>query len=214
MQGIETAQGRGAHLRPAQQQMLEALADQRHVAEQAGAHRHRPVGQLVPGQQAAGEIGDEGQPQQAQAQQPVEAARRVESRRVEDTQQMQPGHDQQQIGAPVMQVADQLAECHLGLEMDDAQVGFRRVGPVDEHQQHTRDDLYGQQQQRRPAQAESVGKAQRPRVHPRWMQMQVRSFRPRFMRARSSRGVEVMSAPPQSLSVDRQLTGAFSLPHP
>ena len=48
----------------AQQQELDLLADQRRVAGDRGADRDRPEGQLVPGQQVAGEAQEQRQQKQ------------------------------------------------------------------------------------------------------------------------------------------------------
>ena len=55
VQRVEAQQRVLPDLRPADQQVLGLAADERDVVHEAGADRDRPVRQLVPGQQVAGE---------------------------------------------------------------------------------------------------------------------------------------------------------------
>ena len=98
MHRIEVEQGVRAHFRAAQRETRQPLADQRHIADNAGADRDGPVGQLVPGQQVTGEVRTQDQDQHGNTQQPVEFAWRTVGTGQEDADEMQHRDHHQQVG--------------------------------------------------------------------------------------------------------------------
>ncbi len=75
-------------------------------------------------------------------------------------QQVQHGQDQQQVAAPVVQVADKLPHPDFRFHPVDAGIGRFRGGRVDEQQQYAGHHQHQEQQNRQPAQAEAVRQRQ------------------------------------------------------
>ena len=156
VQGVEADQRGATDLRTTAEHRLQPAADAGKVADHAGADGDRPVRQLVPGQQVAGEVGDEHEQKQQQSDDPVETPRSVEAAGEED-----PQHVQQHDDAPVVDCPYQPAEQDLLLHDGDRVVGPRRRGLVDEHHQDAGRHQQQDQDHRRPAETEGVGVADR-----------------------------------------------------
>ena len=111
-------------------QLTEPVADERHIVDDAGADGDRPEGELIPGQKIAREVCGDHQQKHGDADQPVEFARRTIRARGKDADKMKHRHDDQQVGAPMMQVADEFAEPDVGVDFENIEVGLRRGGRV------------------------------------------------------------------------------------
>ena len=74
---------------------------------------HRPVGQLIPGKQIAGEIGAKHKEQQKQTNDPVDATPRIESPGENDPYHVQQDDADEKIGTPVMDISDPESEGRL-----------------------------------------------------------------------------------------------------
>ena len=83
----------------------------------------------------------------------------------EDPQQVEHGDDQQQVAAPVVDVADELPEHHLVPEGLDRRVGRLLGRLVDEQQEDAGRHQQEYQHHGRPAQAKGPVQAQRRHRH-------------------------------------------------
>jgi hypothetical protein len=126
VQHVEVHQGRRSGLRPAQHPGLEHAADARQVIQHRRTDRHGPESDLVPRQQIAGEIRQQHAGEQGDADQPVQAPRGIDRAGVEHAQQVEKRGQHQQVAAPAMEIADQLAERYLRLQVEDRIVGAVR----------------------------------------------------------------------------------------
>jgi hypothetical protein len=77
VQRVEPDQGRLADLAASQQELLRGAADPGDVVQQVRRHAHRPEGELVPGQQVAGERKPQGEQEQDDPDVPVEFSPKV-----------------------------------------------------------------------------------------------------------------------------------------
>ena len=90
------------------------LPSEGHVVDEVGADGDRPVAQLVPRQEVAGEGQAEREHQQDDADDPVELARLLVGTRVERPHQVEDDGEHHEVGRPPVHVADQLAEADAG----------------------------------------------------------------------------------------------------
>ena len=137
VEGVEDHQCCTADLGTAARHPLQPPPDPGDIAEHADADGHRPVGELVPRQQVAGEVGRENKGQQRQADHPVEAARAVPAAGEEDPQHVGEDHRDQDVGAPVVDIAHQTAEEIRAFEPGHGLVGQIRRGLVDQNHQQS-----------------------------------------------------------------------------
>ena len=164
---VEPQQRVLADLDPTQQQQLGRGVEQRRVAGHVGADRDRPVRDLVPRQQVAGEAEQDGQVQEHDAHDPVELARRLVGPVVEDPHHVQEHEEHHQVGGPPVDVAGQQAERHPALDVQDVRVRLRLRRDVEEHQVHAGHGEHEEQEEAQAAQAERVGELDRvlPNAH-------------------------------------------------
>src|SRR6266542_2089481 len=145
------------------------VPDHRRVAHHRGADRDRPDGELVPGQQVAGERQQQGEQQQHHADHPVELARRLVGAVVEDPGHVQEHREDHQVGGPSVHISHELAEEHRGRQRLHVVVGelLTQAGrwPVEEHQEDAGDGEQDEQEEGQPAQAERVGQLEAVPLH-------------------------------------------------
>src|SRR5713101_8699332 len=137
VQDVEAQQGRRPHHRARRQESARIVA-RRHaqlrpegplVAEQGrrarhvGADGHRPDGELVPGQQVAGEGEQERQREEVDADHPVELARRLVAAGHEDPEHVQPDEDDHAVRRPAVHVAHDHPEGDVEIEVLHVPVG-------------------------------------------------------------------------------------------
>ena len=105
------------------------------------------------------------QQQHGHAQDPVQLARRAVPAGEEDAQQVQHCRHHQQVGRPVMDVAQQVAKPGIGAQRQDIQVGLLGAGGIVHLQEDAGDGQDGHQQRRQTAQPPGVGPFQRGDRH-------------------------------------------------
>ena len=160
VQRVEAQQRVLADLGATDQQVLQLAADQRDVVHEIRADRDRPVRQLVPGQQVAGEREREREQQQHHADHPVELARLLVGAGVEHAHEMQRDDEHHEVRRPAVHVPDQLPEAHAGLQV--LHVAVRRADRrrVHEHQVDAGDEQDAEEHRRDEAEPERVAHAQ------------------------------------------------------
>ena len=137
----EARQGVVAVFRPADDHFLLEFANHGHVASDVRRHLRGVIALLVPRQQIAGQAQAEDDAHQAQAEPPVDFARRQMGPRDDDLQHVHAHQHDHCLRAEVMQAADEPAEIHLVLDEVNAVPGLRVAGAVRRHQQHAGDEL-------------------------------------------------------------------------
>ena len=142
------------------------------VGGDVGAHRDRPEGELVPGQQVAREGQGEGEQEQHDAHDPVELPRGFVRAGPEDPAHVQEDDDDHGVGRPAVHVAQDDAEGHDELEVLHAAVGFRRVGHVVEHQREAGHGQHREEDGGDEAQAQGVARTKAVPAHPRRVDVQ------------------------------------------
>ena len=130
--------------RIADQEPLHRFADARQTARDVGRHLRGEEALLIPGQQIAGEAEAERRAQQADAEPPVDLARRQMRARDHHLQHVQGKQHDHRLRAEMMQAADQPAEVHLVLDEVDRPPRRDVAGRIGGHQQHAGDDLDGE----------------------------------------------------------------------
>ncbi len=134
------------------------------VARQVRPHRDRPDGQLIPGQEVAGEGQAEGQEQQDHPDHPVELPGRLVRAGVEHPGHVEGHREHHEVGPPSMDVPDQVAEDHAVSDVQHVRVrgggADVRGGAVEEHQVDAGHRQQDEQEERQSAQAERVGQLQ------------------------------------------------------
>ena len=159
--GVKVGQSSRSDLGPALNQPLEPEPDPGNVFQHAGADGDRPEGKLVPGQQIPGEIGEKHDEKKTGTDDPVELAGRVKGSREEHTEQMQKGHKDEGIRAPVVNVPDQPSEQDIPLKMKDGLIGLFRNGLVNELQENARPQKQENQHNRHAPQPPGEGPSKR-----------------------------------------------------
>src|SRR3990172_1446174 len=119
VEDIEPQQRVLADLEAAEQEDLAGDVEQGGVARHVRADRDRPVGDLVPRQQVAGERQHDREEQQDDADDPVELARRLVGAVVEDPHHVQEDEEHHEVGAPAMDVPGEQPEGDLRLDAQD-----------------------------------------------------------------------------------------------
>jgi hypothetical protein len=161
--GVESKkepQGLRAQVVSGHQNVLQGRPDPGQIGQHAGGHRHRPVGQLIPGQQITGEVGQQDDAQLTQADDPVELPGGMKGAREKDPQQVKEDHQHQQVGAPVMQVAHQAAEGHGRHQRLYGGIGRYRRRLINEFEKNAGDQLHHDQHNCRATQTPRQGEAQ------------------------------------------------------
>ena len=120
---------------------------------------------MVPGQQIAGKVEKQHQQQERDADQPVERAPLFESAGEKDADQVEAGGDDQQVGRPVMDGANERAKGDPALQQLDADIGSLDGGLVAEHEHHAGGGEHEGEQGRDAAQTPGGAKAQRRGRH-------------------------------------------------
>ena len=159
MQSIEAGQRLLPHFRPAQQEGFGRRPQPWRVTRHARTHRNRPKSQLVPGQQVTGKAGAQRQQQQKDAHDPVEFPRRFVGPRVKDPRHVQHHHQHHKVRPPAVQVAQQLAEGHLGLQNNNIRISPFDRGCVIEHQQQPGQRQLHKRHHRHHTQPKGIGRA-------------------------------------------------------
>ena len=167
----KVAQGGWPDLGAAQNDLLKPAADDGDVFQHADADDGGPIGQLIPGEQISGKVGCQHEDQQTEPDNPVYLSGRVKAAGKKYPQTMQAGHNDQEIGAPEMQVADQLAEQKAFLKVRYRRIGLGGHGPVGELQQDAGEQLEAQKNGRHAAQTPGQCKSQGFFSHPAWPEM-------------------------------------------
>ncbi len=157
VEGVEENQGRGAEFGARARHLLQPPADPRYVAEHAGTDCYRPVGELVPGQKIPREIGGQHTGQERHTDHPVELAGAVKAAGEEDPQHMGDRDRHQEIGAPVVDVANQASKKNPPLQSQNRLVGPFRGRLVGKHHQDAGHHHERNQDQRAPAETKGVG---------------------------------------------------------
>ena len=157
VQDIEAQQRVLAHLQSTQQDELRGRVEQRGVTTHVRADRDRPVGDLVPRQQVAGERQHQGDEQEDHPDDPVELARRLVGAVVEDPHHVQEDEEDHQVSGPPMDIPGQQPEGHFALDRQDVRIGLGRRRHVEEHQVDAGDRQDEEQEEAQAAQAERVG---------------------------------------------------------
>src|SRR5262245_21824972 len=104
-------------VQPRDQLVPGALVPQdRGGAAHVRSHRHRPDGELVPGQQVAGEGEEQREHEEEHTDHPVELARRFVGSGQEDAEHVEPDGDHHPVRRPAMHVPHQHPEGHIVLE--------------------------------------------------------------------------------------------------
>ena len=132
-----------------------------HVLQHAGADGHGPVGELVPGEQIAGEGARQHQHEERQPHPPAHAPRRQVAPLEEDAQQVERGDPHQPACGPVVHVPDEGAEAHLLHQGHHRRVGTLRGRFVGGEQERPARGKQQEQDQRRAAEAEGPREAKR-----------------------------------------------------
>ncbi|MDZ7581780.1 MAG: hypothetical protein U5R30_14620 [Deltaproteobacteria bacterium] len=147
----EVAQGGGTELGAAHHPLLQLVAEERDVFQHAQADGGGPVGQLVPGEQVSGEVGCQHEDEKTQTDDPVHPARGSKSAGEENPQAVQAQNDHEKIGAPEMDVADELSEGQSRLQANQRIVGLGGKRLVGELQQDAGEKLQRHQHHGRAA---------------------------------------------------------------
>ena len=167
---VGAQQGIGIHDRAAQQPEANVIERRhpQHVAEGAvvtqqrrrprhvGSNRYGPETELIVRQQVAGEAEQQGQDQQKHSYHPVELPRRLVGSREKDAEHVQLDHDHHEVRAPAVHVAQQLAEGHVVLEVEDVAEGHNLGGVVVKHEQRAGEDQRDVDVERHAAHAPGV----------------------------------------------------------
>jgi len=156
VQQVEAQQTARADIRRTAQQQVDVLAHdlRRRGFGHAGADRHRPEGELVPGQQVAGKAQEEGGQQQDHAGRPGKLARPLVAAGDVRAQHMQHHRHDHGLRPQAVNVAHELAEGHIAQQVEHVVVGGERRRRVEHHQEHAGDDLNDEEVGRQPAQAQ------------------------------------------------------------
>ncbi len=124
VRGEEDAQRVRPDLGAAPDHVLQPGPDAGDVLQHADTDGGAPVGELVPRKEVAGEVRDEHQKEQTQPDDPVELARGMKGPGEEDPEQMKEDHQDEEVGAPMMDVADKGAEEDFVLQVGDGRIGL------------------------------------------------------------------------------------------
>ena len=104
MQHVEAEQGHGPDHVPAQEQELEALPNDGGVGRDVGPHRNGPEGELVPGEQIAGEGQGESKQEEGHPHHPVELARGFVGAGPEHPAHVEEDDEDHGVGGPAVHV--------------------------------------------------------------------------------------------------------------
>ncbi len=162
VQGVEAQQRVLTDLGPADEQVLGLAAEQRDVVHESRSDRHRPVRELVPGQQVSGEGEREREQQEHHADHPVELAWRLVGAGVEHAYEMQEDDQHHEVRGPAVDVPDQLAEADAGLQVLHVAVRGADRRRVHEHQIDAGDEQDAEQHRRDEAQPVRVPVPEHP----------------------------------------------------
>src|SRR6202521_883785 len=141
---------------PADQQIAGVRSGDGRVLCHVGPHRDGPDGQLVPGQQVAGEAQQQRDQQQQGADAPVELARLLVGAGQKDARHVEPDRDHHRVRRPTVHVADDAAEGDHELQVAHVLVGVLRGGHVIEHQEEPGDGQHDKEEEGQSAEAERV----------------------------------------------------------
>ena len=163
VQCVEPQQRRLPDLLPADEEVLQRPAEPGDVVDEIGPDGDRPVAQLVPREQVAGEGQAEREHQQHHTDDPVELPRLLVRAGEERPHQMEDHDEHHQVGRPPVHVADELTEPDAGLELLHVAVRGADRGRVEEHQVDAGDDQDPEEHRGDEAEAERVADPQHPR---------------------------------------------------
>jgi len=144
---------------PPTQEYVELFANQRDGLYQVHAHHERPLDALIPAQDVAGEIEQDGEDEQRQSKQVVETPRRGVSSGEHNADKVYGADDEQELGGPEMQVAHQSAKRNQETEGLDREGSFIRRGHIVEHFQNAGYDQYQREEDRRSACTQRIAPA-------------------------------------------------------
>ena len=121
--GIKTGEDCRPHLRAALEGLFQPIANQGDILQHAGADGNGPEPELVPRQEIPCKGRDENRTQEAEPYNPVELPRCSKSTGEKNPQKMQKNHKKQDGAAPVMDVAYQLSEKNVLLQVCNGFIG-------------------------------------------------------------------------------------------
>ncbi len=163
MEGVEAQEGRLAERVATDQQLREAVAEERDVLHEVRADSDRPVAELVPRQQVTGEREEEGQQQEDDADHPVELAGLLVRPGKEGAHHVEEHGEHHEMGRPTVDVAHELPEADAGAEVLHVSVGRADRGRVEEHQVHAGEHEDEEQHRDDEPQPERVAQSQHSR---------------------------------------------------
>jgi hypothetical protein len=152
VQRVKTPERPGTDLRSTAQEIAKPLSDAGQVRQHAGGNGDRPIGELIPREEIAGEQGYADTGQQGEADDPVPSTAAEEATGAEHTGRMEQDHHRQEVGAPEVHGANKGAEDQTVLEVHHRPVGGARRRHIDESHECAGDDEQNEERRRRPAQ--------------------------------------------------------------
>mmetsp|Transcript_995 Transcript_995/g.1917 ORF Transcript_995/g.1917 Transcript_995/m.1917 type:complete len:448 (+) Transcript_995:921-2264(+) len=167
MQRQEAVQRGVVHGRSAQKPGLDAFADERDGAEEAGDHGRAPEGHLAPGQNVAHERRAHHQHVDQHADDPCHFAGRLVGAVVEAAEDVQVDRHEEQRGAVHVDVADRPAAVHVAHDVLDRGEGHVDVRRVVHHQQNAGEDLHDEAEDQHDAEDPHPVEVLRSRDHQR-----------------------------------------------
>ncbi len=149
---VETRQRGSCHFVATFEHAADEGSDQGHGRHDLRAHPRREVRELVPRQQVTGEAEAHGEPQQHDARDPCDLARRPVGLQKQHAEEVQEGREDHQVGRPVVDRANEPAELHLGHQELDRLVRVLGARSVVEEQKDTGDHLNEEEEESHPPQ--------------------------------------------------------------
>ncbi len=155
MQREEPAQRRPRRYDVPHDAFGQLLSDQRDTGDGRHDLGERPVGPLVPREEIAGSPEDQYDEQQEDPDEPIGLPRRFVRGLEEHARHVHEQHDHDEVGRPVVEIPHQPAKRRLGDDVLNAGIGFLYRRPVEQRQQHPRDDQDDEEQVRDAAECVS-----------------------------------------------------------